>query len=107
MIIGRYEKSGDDFVGSMKTLTFQVDGVHLVHEEKGADYVVRGPDDSELGAAFRKSGQFGDYLSIKLDSPTLLAPINAVMALKPNKEGVYFMRWQRRAERNGEVREQE
>jgi hypothetical protein len=29
------------------------------------------------------------------------------MALKPNKEGVYFMRWQRRAKRNGEVRERE
>ena len=101
MIIGRYEKSGDDFLGSLETLTFQVNPVRLLHQEKGADYAVHGPDDCELGAAWLKSGQFGDYLSVKLDCPSLLAPINAVMALKPNNEGVFFLRWQRRGERNG------
>jgi uncharacterized protein (DUF736 family) len=106
MIIGRYEKSGDDFLGSLETLTFKLNPVRLVRLEKGADYAVHGPDDCELGAAWVKGGQFGDYLSVKLDCPSLLAPINAIMALKPSNEGFYFLRWQRRGERNGNGREE-
>jgi uncharacterized protein (DUF736 family) len=63
--------------------------------------VVHGPDDGELGAAWLKNGQYGDYLSVKLDCPSLLTPINATMALKASNEGVYLLRWQRRGERNG------
>ena len=107
MIIGRMEKSGDDFLGSLETLAFQLNPVRLVRQDKGADYAVHGPDDCELGAAWIKSGQFGDYLSVKLDCPSLLTPVNAVMALKPNAEGAFFLRWQRRGERNGNGRESE
>jgi uncharacterized protein (DUF736 family) len=100
MIIGRFQKFEDGFSGSIDTLAFQV-SVWMVRQEKGADYALHGPDNGELGAAWVKSGQFGDYLSVKLDGPSLLTPINAVMALKASPEGCYFLRWQRRGERNG------
>lgn len=104
MIIGRFEKFDTGFTSSIETLAFQLNPVRFVRLEKGADYAVHGPDDGELGAAWRKAGGYGDYLSVKLDCPSLLAPINAVMALKPSPNGSYFLRRQRRAERNGNGR---
>ena len=103
MIIGRFEKFGNDFSGSTDSPGLQINPVRLVRQEKGngPSYLVYGPDDGELGAAWVKAGQFGDFLSIKIDGPLLLAPVNATMTLKPNNEGFYFLRWQRRGERNG------
>jgi uncharacterized protein (DUF736 family) len=60
-----------------------------------------GPHRNELGAAWLKSGEFGDFLSVKLDCPALLAPINAIMSLKPDDAGVYALRWQRQNGRAG------
>jgi uncharacterized protein (DUF736 family) len=48
--------------------------VRFVRLEKGADYAVHGPDDGELGAAWRKSGDYGDYLSVKLDLKASVPP---------------------------------
>jgi uncharacterized protein (DUF736 family) len=101
MIIGRFQRDGNGYSGSIETLAFQLNPVRLVKRDKGADFAVTGPDDGELGAAWRKAGEFGDFLSIKLDCPSLLAPINAVMPLKADDDGFYPLRWRRRSERNG------
>jgi uncharacterized protein (DUF736 family) len=105
MIMGRFQKEGSGFFGSIDTLTIQLNPVRLKYRNKGADYAVLGPDEGELGAAWRKSGEFGDYLSVKLDCPSLIAPINATMTLKEAGDGFYLLRWQRRGEGRGRGRD--
>jgi uncharacterized protein (DUF736 family) len=96
MIIGRFRRENDGFIGPLTTLGIQLNDVRFAHRDKGANYAILGPEDCELGAAWLKSGDFGDYLSVRLDSPTLPAPINATMKLTPSEDGVYALRWQRR-----------
>jgi uncharacterized protein (DUF736 family) len=106
MIIGRFEKHDDStFTGLIETLGIQLNPVRLVALEKGADYAVCGPDDGELGAAFHRSGEWGAYLSVRLDCPTLPAPISATMKLTPSEDGCYFLRWTRRSENGRGERE--
>lgn len=95
MLIGKFEKERDGFTGLIDALGLHAGPVRFVHREKGANYVLQGPDGTEYGAAWRKSGEFGEYLSVKLDGPSI-APINAIMSLKPTDEGCYLLRWQRR-----------
>jgi uncharacterized protein (DUF736 family) len=101
MIIGRFEKDESGFRGSIKTLTIDLNPVRFVRRDKGADYALQGPDNSALGAAWRKAGEWGDYLSVKLDCPSLLAPINATMKLTADSDGFYRLNWQRRRGNNG------
>jgi uncharacterized protein (DUF736 family) len=101
MIIGRFQKHESGFSGSIETLGFQVNPVRFVRREKGADYALQGPDNGELGAAWRKTGEWGDYLSVKLDCPSPHAPINATMKLTADTDGFYRLNWQRRRESNG------
>ena len=102
MNIGRFQKQDSGYSGSIETLGLQLNPVRFVKRSKGADFAVHGPDDGELGAAWRKTGEYGDYLSVKLDCPTLPAPVNAVMSLKANADGFYSLRWQRRENGRGE-----
>jgi uncharacterized protein (DUF736 family) len=95
MLIGKFEKDRDGFTGSIEALGLHADPVHFVHRDKGATYVVRGPD-GEYGAAWQRSGEFGEFLTVKLDGPALPAPVNAIMSLTPTDDGVYLLRWQRR-----------
>jgi uncharacterized protein (DUF736 family) len=99
MEMGRFQKQGENlFTGSIETLGIQLNPVRLKRLDKGADYAVHGPDDGELGAAWRKSGEWGAYLSVRLDCPTLPAPIRATMKLTPTEDGWYVLRWSRRTE---------
>jgi uncharacterized protein (DUF736 family) len=95
MLIGKFEKERDGFTGSIDTLGLHADPVRFEHRDKGATYVVRGPD-AEYGAAWQRSGEYGEFLTVKLDGPALPSPINAIMALKPTDDGFYLLRWQRR-----------
>jgi uncharacterized protein (DUF736 family) len=103
VIIGRFRREGGGFTGTLKTLGMQLDGVRFEPRDKGANYVVHGPGSSEFGAGWVKSGEFGEYVSAKLDCPTLPEPINATMKLTPTDDGVFLLRWQRRepSRRNG------
>jgi uncharacterized protein (DUF736 family) len=101
MIIGRFEKHESGFLGSIETLAWRLEPVRLLHRDKGADYAIHGPDNCELGAAWRKAGDYGDYLSVKLDCPSFAAPVSAIMSLKADQDGFYRLRWNRRAEKNG------
>ena len=99
MNIGRFKKHREsDLSGSIATLGIQLSPVRFVRQDKGADYTVHGPDDVELGAAWRKSGEWGAYLSVRLDCPTLPSPISATLKLTPTEDGWYVLRWNRRNE---------
>jgi uncharacterized protein (DUF736 family) len=101
MIIGRFQKFENGFTGSIETLAIQLNPVRFVRRDKGADYALQGPDDGELGAAWRKAGEWGDYLSVKLDCPSLPAPISATLKLTADNDGFYRLNWQRRRASNG------
>jgi uncharacterized protein (DUF736 family) len=96
--IGEFERDKEALIGGIETLGIQLKGVRFQRRNKGANYTIYGPDGvGELGAAWVKSGDFGDYLSVRLDCPTLASgPINATMKLTPTDDGRYFLRWQRR-----------
>ena len=98
MEIGRFKKYEDgSFVGPIETLGIELNPVRFALLEKGADYGVYGPNNRELGAAWHKSGEWGAYLSVRLDCPTLPAPISATMKLTPSEDGWYVLRWNRRS----------
>src|SRR5262245_2392720 len=80
--IGTFKKSGDDFQGEIVTLSLRSRGVRIVPEiNRMSDnapshrvYVGR----AEIGAAWSKRSNEGrDYLSVKLDDPSFMAPIYA------------------------------
>lgn len=96
MIIGRFQKLDDGYSGAIETLALHLNPVRFVKRDKGANFSVVGPDDCELGAGWLKAGDFGDFISVKLDCPSLLTPINAIMSLKVDGDGFYPLRWQRR-----------
>jgi uncharacterized protein (DUF736 family) len=98
MLIGRFQKDENGFLGSIETLTMQLNPVRFVSRNKEADFAIHGPDDMELGAAWRKVGDYGDYLSVKLDCPSLATPINATMSMRTTESGFYLLRWNRRNE---------
>jgi uncharacterized protein (DUF736 family) len=64
----------------------------------GPDFVVINDDGTgpfEAGAAWKKTSKEGKpYLSVKLDGPTLAAPINC--ALTRQQDGSYGLVWSRR-----------
>jgi len=80
--IGSFKKVGDEYQGSIMTLSVQQKGVRIVPEENRPNenapshrvYVGR----AEIGAAWSKlSAEERPYLSVKLDDPSFLQPIFA------------------------------
>lgn len=104
MKLGKFQHDGDGFSGPLNSLGLRQTRVRFEHRDKGANYVIFGDNDTELGAAWLKTGEFGDYLSVRLDCPTLPAPINATMKLTPTDDGFYVLRWQRRDPARGNDR---
>ena len=96
--IGTFTASDNGYVGSIKTLTFNIKA-KLTASEKDND---KAPDfrifagATEFGAAWKKTVRDSDreYLSVKLDDPSFPAPINA--ALWPTEtDGDYALVWNR------------
>ncbi len=95
MIIGHfdYDSSSDCFKGDVVCLNFQLQNVELTpsrgQSQRQPDYAItvatlRGSVD--LGSAWRRASERGTpYLSVALDSPLLVQPLNA--ALFMNAEG--------------------
>ena len=80
--IGSFKKVGEEYQGSIVTLSVQAKGVRIVPEENRPNenapthrvYVGR----AEIGAAWAKvSAEQRPYLSVKLDDPSFLQPIFA------------------------------
>ena len=104
--IGTFKKSGQEFQGEIRTLSVQAKGVRIVPETNRANdnapshrvFVAR----AEIGAAWSKRSNEGrDYLSVKLDDPSFVAPIYA--NLFDDAEGETFtLIWSRARKQNGE-----
>lgn len=98
MIIGKFTSNkADGYAGNLITLTHRGRLV-FTPAEKGADYQVT-LDGIEVGAAWSKTGRESGkaYLSVKLDSPFLPAPVNC--ALMPQDDGSQILVWNREAKK--------
>ncbi len=80
--IGTFKKAGTDYHGEIVTLTLQTNNVRIVsvpsqtNENAPSHRVYVGR--AEVGAAWpRQSAEGRDYLSIKIDDPSLSKPIYA------------------------------
>ncbi len=100
MIIGTFTQNQDNgFHGDIDTAGLHLRGVVFEAMEKGADYALSAEIDGkafEIGAAWKKSGEYGEYLSVMIDSPALSQRINATFNLKPSNLGTYALRWERK-----------
>ena len=79
MIIGTFTQTDQGFSGKLVTLTLSQD-VTFEPASKGADYRVT-IGGAEVGAAWKRTGKESGkaYLSVKLDSPFLPAPVNCAL----------------------------
>ena len=104
--IGSFKKSGQEFQGEIVTLSLQTKGVRIVPEtDRSSDnapshriFVGR----AEIGAAWSKrSTENRDYLSVKLDDPSMTVPIYA--NLFDDEDGkTYNLIWTRARRQNGD-----
>ena len=104
--IGSFKKSGQELQGEIVTLSVQARNVRIVPETNRANdnapshrvYVGR----AEIGAAWSKRSSEGrDYLSVKLDDPSFVAPIYANLFDDEDGEGFNLI-WSRGRKANGE-----
>ena len=105
--IGSFKKSGNDYTGSITTLSVQAKNVRIVPEEN------RSTDNApshrvfvgkaEIGAAWTKRSNEGrDYLGVKLDDPSFTAPIYANL-FDDEGEDSFSLIWSRpNGKRNGD-----
>ena len=95
--IGTFTKTGDTFSGTVRTLALNA-SIRLVPIEGASD---QGPDyriyagAAEIGAGWKKTSESKrDYISLKLDDPSLPNPIYA--SLFPAEEAdTYTLLWSR------------
>ena len=104
--IGTFKKTGNEYTGSITTLSVQAKGVRIVPEENRANdnapshRVFVGK--AEIGAAWTKRSNEGrDYLSVKLDDPSFTAPIYANL-FDDEGEDSFSLIWSRQPKRNGD-----
>lgn len=104
--IGTFKKTGNDYTGSITTLSVQAKGVRIVPEENRANdnapshRVFVGK--AEIGAAWTKRSNEGrDYLGVKLDDPSFTAPIYANL-FDDEGDDTFSLIWSRQPKRNGD-----
>jgi uncharacterized protein (DUF736 family) len=97
--IGSFKKAGSEYMGEITTLNVQTKNIRIVPEISRSNdtapthRVYLGK--SEIGAGWTKrSAENKDYLSIKLDDPSLLAPIYANLFDNESGEGLNLV-WSR------------
>ena len=104
--IGTFKKTGNDYTGSITTLSVQAKGVRIVPEENRANdnapshriFVGK----AEIGAAWTKRSNEGrDYLGVKLDDPSFTAPIYANL-FDDEGDDSFSLIWSRQSKRNGD-----
>ena len=104
--IGSFKKTGNDYTGSITTLSLQAKNVRIVPEE------TRSNDNApshrvfvgkvEIGAAWAKRSNEGrDYQGLKLDDPSFTAPIFANL-FDDEGSDTYSLIWSRPNKRNGD-----
>ena len=105
--IGSFKKSGNDYTGSITTLSVQAKNVRIVPEENRTND--NAPSHRvfvgkvEIGAAWTKRSNEGrDYLGVKLDDPSFTAPIYANL-FADEGEDTFSLIWSRpNGKRNGD-----
>ncbi len=104
--IGSFKKTGNDYTGSITTLSLQAKNVRIVPEETRSNdnapshrvYVGK----AEIGAAWSKRSNEGrDYLGLKLDDPSFTAPIFANL-FDDEAGDTFSLIWSRSSKRNGD-----
>ncbi len=104
--IGSFKKTGNDYTGSITTLSLQAKNVRIVPEETRSNdnapshrvYVGK----AEIGAAWSKRSNEGrDYLGLKLDDPSFTAPIFANL-FDDEAGDTFSLIWSRPSKRNGD-----
>ncbi|WP_455296743.1 DUF736 domain-containing protein [Brucella pituitosa] len=97
-IIGEFDLRGNSFVGQIHLIGHSLELVFWPRAKKGEfspDFDIY-QNNYAVGSAWRRktldSGK--DYLSVKLDDPTLVAPIYARLSDK-DERGKYALVWQR------------
>ena len=104
--IGNFKKVGTEYQGDIVTMQVQARNVRIVPEDNRTNdkapshrvFVGR----AEIGAAWSETSKAGrDYLSVKLDDPSLLAPIYANLFEAEGEEG-YNLVWTRGRKPNGD-----
>jgi uncharacterized protein (DUF736 family) len=110
MIIGKFTQQDDCYTGDIHGIGFGCWDVKFspvpAKIGNGPDFVVitaprEASSEFELGAAWAKTSKKGKpYLSVRLDSPALVAPINC--ALTKQADGSHALVWNRDARKNDE-----
>lgn len=78
MIIGKFTRKDEGYSGKLLTLT-HTQALTFEPAGKGVDYRVTAGG-VEVGAAWKRTSKEGNaYLSVKLDSPFLPAPVNCAL----------------------------
>lgn len=104
--IGSFKKTGNDYTGSITTLSLQAKNVRIVPEETRSNdnapshrvYVGK----AEIGAAWSKRSNEGrEYLGLKLDDPSFTAPIFANL-FDDEAGDTFSLIWSRSSKRNGD-----
>lgn len=114
MIIGKFTQDGEGYTGSINTAGLSIVEVTFspmpVKHGSGPDFVVIGSHgdvepDFEVGAAWAKTSKKDKpYLSVKLDGPTLVQPINC--ALTKQADGSHALVWKRKDDDEAAVADQ-
>jgi uncharacterized protein (DUF736 family) len=110
MIIGKFRQEGEEYIGNLFGIGFGAQCVvfsplSAKSSGKGPDFAVNArlyeEGDFEIGAAWAKTSKAGKpYLSVKLDSPALVEPINC--ALTRQQDGSHALVWNRDARKDEE-----
>jgi uncharacterized protein (DUF736 family) len=108
MKIGTFTQQEQGYIGYIDTAGLRVADVTFspmpVKQGSGPDFVILAAGDNEqfeLGAAWAKTSKAGKaYLSVKLDSPALAAPVNCALTKQAN--GSYALVWSREARKDEE-----
>jgi uncharacterized protein (DUF736 family) len=104
--IGNFKKTGNEYKGSIITLSVQAKNVRIVPEanatsEKAPSHRVY-VGEAEVGAAWSNpaTNDRKASLSVKLDDPSFTAPAHAV--LFEGQDGDFDLVWSRPAKRRGD-----
>jgi uncharacterized protein (DUF736 family) len=100
-IIGTFKKDSENYTGRIETLTIRA-VITFEPAPKKSDNapdfrIFNHADDytSEIGAAWTKTSREGaQYLSVRLDDPSFVAPINCRL-VKTSRESGHSLVWER------------
>jgi len=99
MLIGTFEKDRDGYYGKIKTMLLNISvsikPIKSNNNEKAPTHRIYSKSQSgvEIGVGwFGKSKNGNEYMSIKLDCPSLSKPISANLI---EKNGKYLLLWDR------------